>query len=78
MPNMIFTRPAGTGKTSTALIIAKTFLCNDVLSTNLLEVNVNLQLTNRNISNYLKNEEKDSVFYFICIFYLLLHMDYIE
>ncbi|MFX1457073.1 MAG: AAA family ATPase [Promethearchaeota archaeon] len=39
MPHMIFTGPAGTGKTSTALIIAETFLKNEDLSINLLEVN---------------------------------------
>ncbi|MFW9895750.1 MAG: replication factor C small subunit [Candidatus Thorarchaeota archaeon] len=39
MPHMIFTGPAGTGKTSTALILAETFLKNEDLSINLLEVN---------------------------------------
>ena len=39
MPHMIFTGPAGTGKTSTALIIANTFLKNEEKDTNLLELN---------------------------------------
>jgi replication factor C small subunit len=39
MPHMIFTGPAGTGKTSTALIIVKNFLKKGELRTNLLEVN---------------------------------------
>ena len=43
MPHMIFVGPAGTGKTSTALIIAKTLLKNELLSTNLLEVNASDQ-----------------------------------
>jgi replication factor C small subunit len=39
MPHMIFTGPAGTGKTSTALIIANTFLKEEEKDTNLLELN---------------------------------------
>ena len=39
MPHMIFTGPAGTGKTSTALIIANTFLKKEEKDTNLLELN---------------------------------------
>ena len=39
MPHMIFTGPAGTGKTSTALIIAKNLLKNDNYYRNLLELN---------------------------------------
>jgi replication factor C small subunit len=39
MPHMIFTGPAGTGKTSTALIIANTFLKDEEKDTNLLELN---------------------------------------
>jgi len=39
MPHMIFTGPAGTGKTSTALIIAKTLLKGDLYYRNLLELN---------------------------------------
>ena len=39
MPHMIFTGPAGTGKTSTALIIAKTLLKGDLYHRNLLELN---------------------------------------
>jgi len=39
MPHMIFTGPAGTGKTSTALILARHFLKAGELDTNLLELN---------------------------------------
>ena len=39
MPHMIFAGPAGTGKTSTAMIIAESFLNRENLSLNLLEVN---------------------------------------
>ena len=39
MPHMIFTGPAGTGKTSTALIIAKSLLKSDNYYRNLLELN---------------------------------------
>ena len=39
MPHMIFTGPAGTGKTSTALIIAKTLLKGDHYYIDLLELN---------------------------------------
>ncbi|TFG01043.1 MAG: replication factor C small subunit [Promethearchaeota archaeon] len=39
MPHMIFTGPAGTGKTSTALIIARTLLGGDDYFRNVLELN---------------------------------------
>ncbi len=39
MPHMIFTGPAGTGKTSTALIIAKTLLKGEKYYRNVLELN---------------------------------------
>ena len=39
MPHMIFTGPAGTGKTSTALIIAKSMLSDDNYYRNMLELN---------------------------------------
>ena len=39
MPHMIFTGPAGTGKTSTALIIAKTLLKGERYYRNVLELN---------------------------------------
>jgi len=35
---MIFAGPAGTGKTTTALIIAKTYLKDEEFDTNLLEL----------------------------------------
>ena len=37
IPHLIFTGPAGTGKTSTALIIVKNFLKEEDFDTNLLE-----------------------------------------
>ena len=39
MPHMIFTGPAGTGKTSTALIIAKEAIKAEDYSVNVLELN---------------------------------------
>jgi replication factor C small subunit len=39
MPHMIFTGPAGTGKTSTALIIAREAIKNDNFNVNVLELN---------------------------------------
>ena len=39
IPHLIFTGPAGTGKTSTALIIARSFLKPQEMDTNLLELN---------------------------------------
>ncbi|MFX0080650.1 MAG: AAA family ATPase [Candidatus Hodarchaeota archaeon] len=55
MPHMIFTGPAGTGKTSTALIIAKNFLKEEELSTNLLEVNASDTVRIDFVRNVLKN-----------------------
>jgi len=55
MPHMIFTGPAGTGKTSTALIIARSFLKEEELSTNLLEVNASDTVRIDFVRNVLKN-----------------------
>ena len=55
MPHMIFTGPAGTGKTSTALIIVKNFLKKEELSTNLLEVNASDTVRMDFVRNVLKN-----------------------
>ncbi|KKN02173.1 hypothetical protein LCGC14_1120330 [marine sediment metagenome] len=61
MPHMIFAGPAGTGKTSTALIIAKTLLKNEVLSTNLLEVNASDTVRIDFVRNVLKNFINQSI-----------------
>ncbi len=55
MPHMIFTGPAGTGKTSTALIIAKSFLQEEELDTNLLEVNASDTVRIQFVRDVLKN-----------------------
>ncbi len=55
MPHMVFSGPAGTGKTSTALIIAKTFLKDDQLDTNLLEVNASDTVRIQFVRDVLKN-----------------------
>jgi replication factor C small subunit len=55
MPHMIFTGPAGTGKTSTALIIAENFLKKKDLSVNLLEVNASDTVRIDFVRNVLKN-----------------------
>ena len=55
MPHMIFTGPAGTGKTSTALIIVQNFLSKEELSTNLLEVNASDTVRIDFVRNVLKH-----------------------
>lgn len=55
IPHLIFTGPAGTGKTSTALIIARHFLKDDQLDTNLLELNASDTVRIDFVRNVLKN-----------------------
>ncbi|MBY8985968.1 MAG: AAA family ATPase [Candidatus Lokiarchaeota archaeon] len=72
MPHMIFAGPAGTGKTSTALIIAETFLNKEDLSVNLLEVNasdtVRIDFVRTVLKNYVnQNLIKDSSLKFVIL-----------
>jgi replication factor C small subunit len=55
IPHLILTGPAGTGKTSTALIIAKHFLKKEELNTNLLELNASDTVRIDFVRNILKN-----------------------
>jgi len=55
MPHMIFAGPAGTGKTSTAMIIAESFLNRENLSVNLLEVNASDTVRIDFVRSVLKN-----------------------
>jgi replication factor C small subunit len=62
MPHMIFAGPAGTGKTSTALIIVKTILKGEDLSTKLLEVNASDTVRIDFVRNVLKNFVNQNLF----------------
>ena len=55
IPHLIFSGPAGTGKTSTALIIAKSFLKEEELNTNLLELNASDTVRMQFVREVLKN-----------------------
>ena len=72
MPHMIFSGPAGTGKTSTAIIIAEKFLNKEDLSVNLLEVNasdtVRIDFVRTVLKNYVnQNLIKDSSLKFVIL-----------
>ena len=62
IPHLIFTGPAGTGKTSTALIIARHFLKKEELDTNLLELNASDTVRIDFVRNVLKNFVNQSLF----------------
>lgn len=62
MPHMIFAGPAGTGKTSTALIIARTFLKKEELATNLLELNASDTVRMDFVRNVLKGFVNQNIF----------------
>jgi len=55
IPHLIFTGPAGTGKTSTALIIARHFLKEEEVDTNLLELNASDTVRIDFVRDILKN-----------------------
>ena len=59
---MIFAGPAGTGKTTTAQIIVKSFLKGNELSTNLLELNASDTVRIDFVRNVLKNFVNQTLF----------------
>ena len=61
IPHLIFTGPAGTGKTSTALIIARHYLKEEDFDTNLLELNASDTVRIDFVRNVLKNYVNQSI-----------------
>ncbi|MFW9879536.1 MAG: replication factor C small subunit [Candidatus Thorarchaeota archaeon] len=61
IPHLIFTGPAGTGKTSTALIIARHFLKDEEIDTNLLELNASDTVRIDFVRKILKNFVEQSL-----------------
>jgi len=62
IPHLIFAGPAGTGKTTTAQIIVKSFLKGDELTTNLLELNASDTVRIDFVRNILKNFVNQTLF----------------
>ncbi len=62
MPHMIFAGPAGTGKTSTALILTRTFLKKEEIATNLLELNASDTVRMDFVRNVLKGFVNQNIF----------------
>ncbi len=62
IPHLIFAGPAGTGKTTTAQIIVKSFLKGNELSTNLLELNASDTVRIDFVRNVLKNFVNQTLF----------------
>jgi len=72
IPHLIFTGPAGTGKTSTALIIARHFLKEEELYTKLLELNasdtVRIDFVRKVLKNFVnQNLVKDGSLKFVIL-----------